>query len=69
MHHISQLRMVAEHGGPRQLRPNETYMMNSNYRQRQQDEMNLDYGEVTPTGVTYYLKDEDFTQQIKHKEK
>ena len=49
--------------------PNVTYMMNSNYRQRQQDEMNLDYGEVTPNGVTYYLEDEDYTQEIKYKEK
>ena len=49
--------------------PNVTYMINSSYRQRQQDEMNLDYGEVTPNGVTYYLEDEDYTKEIKYKEK
>ena len=46
---------------------NSSYM-SFNYRQRQQDEMNFDYGEATLNGVTYYLEDEDYIQEIKYEE-
>ena len=46
---------------------NSSYM-NFNYRQRQLNDMNFDYGEMIQNGVTYYLEDEDYIQAIKYEE-